>query len=351
MAVQADGRIVLVGSAGGDVLVLRLTRKGGLDRSFSGDGIQTLDLGSAYEGGTDAAVQSDGSMLVVGSIGTTSAAAGPVGDGFVARYRRDGRADAQFGSGGVVILRRFQDDGYLDAQAVALLDDGRILVGGNSGVVYRDLNLATVALLRHDGTPETQLSPTGIAYPGLANGILRELTRDTRTGRIYLAGSVLPQAGGSEEFFLMALRADLTRDDSFGEFGVARSSLRDGSQDLATSAVVDPHGRILLGGTALASPAPRARGSFALARFLPNGRVDKAFGRRGWVRTTFGLGWNVARALLLQPRGHLLAVGSNASAELGDTGPAITVARYRLGRNSGQAPRRPPGVHAGANTR
>jgi uncharacterized delta-60 repeat protein len=333
MAVQPDGRLLLVGSVRGrDVVLVRLTRTGRLDRSFAGDGVQVADFGSSFERATDVAVQPDGGVVLIGSIGTIFPASGTVGDGFVARYRRDGSVDAQFGDGGRVILRRPRDDGYLDAQGLELLDDGAILVGGNSGVVHRDTNVATVALLRLDGSPDPRLGPEGIAYPGLGNGIVRDLVVDHRSGRIYLAGSAVPSSGGGAEFFLLALRPDLARDESFGEFGVARSSLPGGSEDSANTAVVDGRGRIVLAGTALSSTTPKPRGSFALARFLPTGTLDRAFRRRGWVRTSFDRGWNVARALLRQPRGRLLAVGSNASNELGETAPAITLARYRIGR-------------------
>ncbi|MEA2361611.1 MAG: hypothetical protein QOD71_756 [Thermoleophilaceae bacterium] len=334
MAVQPDGRLVLVGSIGGmhqDLLVVRLTRSGKLDGSFADSGVQTADFGSSYEGGADVAVQPDGSVVVAGSTGTTFPASGPVGEGFVARYRSNGSVDTQFGGGGTVILRG-PAGGYFDAQALALLGDGSILVGGNSGVVSGDSNLAAVALLRSNGTPDPRLGPAGITYPGLGNGILRDLVLDRRSGRVYLAGSALSQRGGGVRFFLMALEPDLSRDESFGKFGAVESVMSGGAQGLANSAVVDGRGRILLGGTAFVSTSPRPRGSFALARFLPTGKLDKAFGHRGWVHTFFGKGWNVARALLLQSRRRLLAVGNNASAETTETGPAVTLARYRLGR-------------------
>ena len=47
VAVQADGKIVVVGSAGGDFAVGRYNRDGSLDPTFSGDGKQTTDLGGA----------------------------------------------------------------------------------------------------------------------------------------------------------------------------------------------------------------------------------------------------------------------------------------------------------------
>jgi uncharacterized delta-60 repeat protein len=312
----------------GDVMLARLTRTGKLDQAFSDDGVEMSDFGTSYDNATDLALQPDGFVVVVGASGAGFPASGVPGDAFVARYRPDGTPDPTFGASGRVVLGRAASDAYLDAQAVALLPDGSILVGGNAGVTQRDGNAAAIALLRPNGTPDTRLGPLGISYPGLGDGVLYDLVRDRRSGRVYIAGTVRTETG--PEFFLMALSPDLSRDDSFGEFGVVRSSLSGTSGEFATTAVVDGKGRVLLAGTTLRSSTPKSMGSFAVARFLDTGQVDNGFGHRGWVRTSFARGWSVARAVLLQ-RGRLLAVGNKASTELWSTGSVITLARYRLG--------------------
>src|SRR4029450_4467005 len=66
VAVQADGRIVVAGSGDGDFAVARYNADGSLDTSFSGDGKQTTDLGGSDDGRA-VAIQADGRIVVVGS--------------------------------------------------------------------------------------------------------------------------------------------------------------------------------------------------------------------------------------------------------------------------------------------
>lgn len=74
VAIQPDGKIVAVGhetgggSSGGDFAVVRYNTDGSLDASFSADGIQITDTsGEGFAG--DVAVQPNGRIVVVGSIG------------------------------------------------------------------------------------------------------------------------------------------------------------------------------------------------------------------------------------------------------------------------------------------
>jgi uncharacterized delta-60 repeat protein len=65
-----------------------------------------------------------------------------------------------------------------------------------------------------------------------------------------------------------------------------------------------------------------AAGRFALARYLPNGSPDRSFGKDGRVISDFG--WRGVLALGLQPDGKLVAAGAQ---EIGGR-PAFALARY-----------------------
>jgi uncharacterized delta-60 repeat protein len=73
MALQPDGKIVVVGSTfGGDTIdfsVARLTKDGSLDTSFDGDGKQIIDFGLAHDYPHDMALDRDGNIVVVGTAG------------------------------------------------------------------------------------------------------------------------------------------------------------------------------------------------------------------------------------------------------------------------------------------
>ena len=76
MALQADGKIVAVGDAGGgttggDFGLARYNANGSLDTSFSGDGKQTTDFGRS-SGANGVALQGDGKIVAVGAAGAAA---------------------------------------------------------------------------------------------------------------------------------------------------------------------------------------------------------------------------------------------------------------------------------------
>src|SRR5207248_10643108 len=99
VAVQTDGKVVAVGSRSNDFVVARYNTDGSLDTTFGTGGIKTIDfaLGNGDDDfASDVAVQADGKIVVVG---TASTAAN--GDDFaIARLNADGSLDTSFGTGG-----------------------------------------------------------------------------------------------------------------------------------------------------------------------------------------------------------------------------------------------------------
>jgi uncharacterized delta-60 repeat protein len=118
VAVQEDRKIVVVGDSTDDIAVARYSATGHLDRTFEGDGRTLIDLGGS-ETALDVAIQPDGRIVLVGTDGP---------DFFVVRLLADGSLDPEFGVGGSVRtdFRGSQDT----ALAVAIQQDGMIVVGG-----------------------------------------------------------------------------------------------------------------------------------------------------------------------------------------------------------------------------
>ncbi len=93
IALQPDGRIVVAGSSDGDAAIVRLERDGRPDTSFGGDGSVAIDLGGAEDAGTGVALQADGRIVLAGT-------ATPGGDERVAVVRLEGGPAAAQGGGG-----------------------------------------------------------------------------------------------------------------------------------------------------------------------------------------------------------------------------------------------------------
>ena len=99
-AVQSDGKVVAVGESLGsspDVMVARFTPSGGLDSSFGSGGVaHGPSIGGSV--GRGVAIQSDGKIVVVGSATDSS---GNFTHGLIVeRYNSNGSLDTGFGSTG-----------------------------------------------------------------------------------------------------------------------------------------------------------------------------------------------------------------------------------------------------------
>jgi len=83
--IQADGKILLTGGAGGvnpKFAAARVNPNGGLDTTFSGDGVQTIDFdtGSGVDTGRDAALDSGGRVVIAGTASNRYAVTRLLGD-------------------------------------------------------------------------------------------------------------------------------------------------------------------------------------------------------------------------------------------------------------------------------
>ena len=96
-----------------------------LDASFSSDGKTTRRVPGNFDGATDIAVQTDGKIVVVGSVGNTPK------DFLVARYNSDGGIDTTFGQDGGAVVTDF-GGGDDRPFAVVIQSDGKIIVAGST---------------------------------------------------------------------------------------------------------------------------------------------------------------------------------------------------------------------------
>lgn len=350
VAVQADGKVVVVGAALGPVsaggvnfIVARLRADGTPDPTFGtrGDGTVLADFNGGFDEAFAVAVQGDGRIVVAGL-----AAVGPnkaERDWAVARFLPDGRLDPAFGGGdGRATLSLSTGDGGFDesARAVALQPDGRIVLAGTApasnpggSVGYQDL---AVARLNADGSPDITFGePTPVA--GRRTGARRiALGGDERAtglaidtaggspaanphfGRIVLAAQD-ELADTDRSFLVVAVEPDGDLDPTFGAGGMAPGG-GGGAGYAATGAaavVITPGGAVVAAGYGSIDGSTAAE-DVILRRFTPDGASDPAFGSGGTV--TVPLAANAAdRAndLRLAPDGGLLVAGFVADAGTG----------------------------------
>lgn len=162
IAIQPDGKILAVGlvqyANDFDFGVVRLTAQGQLDTTFDLDGKWTygFDNGTEMDDyGAAISVQSDGKIVVAGTISAASAGDSDYG---VVRLMANGLLDPTFSGNGLLELSPgARVDVCYDAEVLA---DGRIYVAGYKDYGGGDLDFA-VFKLHPDGSPDTTFSSDG----------------------------------------------------------------------------------------------------------------------------------------------------------------------------------------------
>jgi uncharacterized delta-60 repeat protein len=300
LLVLGDGTVVVAGQREGDLALARYSAGGTPDASFDGDGVVVTDLGQ-QEHAIGLFPRPGGMVLVVAS---------RPGALVVARYLRDGRLDPAFGPGGLVVSRV----PALEWRTARQGPGGTIVAAGArvaSGP--RESMTLAVARLRSDGRLDRTFDRDGVRVTKPLYhwaGALHVAVRPD--GRIVLGTH--GHAGKSFGFALVRLRRDGSFDPTFGQRGIAVSTVGFGVHALA----LDRRGRIVTAGRT------RSLLDFVVARYLPDGRRDRSF--RATV-TDFG-GVDTPFWLTLQPDGKLVVAGATATQGLlGD----VAVARYLTG--------------------
>lgn len=238
-----------------------------LDTSFGAGGLGLPALGHPAVSINAMAVQPDGKWILVGSTGSVG-----LRDVLVARLLPDGTPDLDFGVQGTRVTDICGGDDSVDA--VLVLSDGRILVaggaiaatGGCTGTKYQS---ALFARFTASGELDSTLGGTGVRTFQLSPGAsaLHAVTVDSQ-GRIVGVGAV--QQPEDRDLLLMRLLPTGALDTTFSGDGAAWEDL--GEDEEGRGVVTLPDDRILLMGTATGS-----RNGLTLRRYGVNGTRDASF--------------------------------------------------------------------------
>jgi uncharacterized delta-60 repeat protein len=297
VALQSDGKLVVVGDSGGDFALARYDPDGLLDSTFAGDGTLTTDFGRDFEGASDVALRSDGKIVVVGG-------GGPGDDFALARYNPDGSLDSTFAGDGTLTT----DFGDVDeASGVVLQGDGKVVAAGTIGAP----GSTDFALARYepDGSLDPSFSGDGKQTADFSATDRAAAVALQADGKLVVPGVAGGMSGS--RFALARFDASGQLDASFagGErepmFGTRKF---EADQDFAADVALQADGKIVAAGGASARLAGRL--GFALARFNGDGSLDPSFSGDGKLLTDFG-GNASASGVAVQGDGRIVAVGSS----------------------------------------
>lgn len=248
VALQPDGRIVVVGESRPGMSVARYLPDGALDPTFSGDGKAVLGTSSTTRAyGRDVVIKPTGAIIIAGNGQRFDDYTGEIEARYVlvARLRPGGSLDPAFGTGGITRIPVEPTA----TQKIALRSDGKLVLAGNvaaSGRVF-------VARLLSTGALDPTFGTGGIVKP---------------TGWYFALGDLALQADakmvlvGGTPFTVARLRASGVADTSFSGDGLARLRSYAG----ANGVVLQGNGSIVAAGrTVVPGPTPS---KVVVARFL-----------------------------------------------------------------------------------
>jgi uncharacterized delta-60 repeat protein len=223
-AIDAKGRIVIIGKGGGiggerkwDFALLRFLPNGLLDKTFSGVGYRKFQAHESWNIGLAVATAPDCSTLVAAGYAQEENA--PVWDPLLIRFNETGAVDEGFTASANGALRWLVQDGTpAMATGVAIDSKGRYLVGLN---------------------------------------IMKE---------------------GRETCGLARLKDNGEIDTAFGDGGLWNAPLAESAGELTFSTVIDPAGRVVLGGYSDDGSGLRR---LAVVRITDRGQLDTTFGPQG----------------------------------------------------------------------
>jgi uncharacterized delta-60 repeat protein len=324
MALQADGKIVMVGGTFTDFILARFNADGSIDTGFGIDGKVTTDMGSGLrqEEALAVAIQSDGKIVVAGhtAIDNTPPSPDPSPTFALARYNSDGSLDTSFGTGG-----RVSNNVNGQAYAVAIQADGKIVAAGEFSFASTngsDFSDFTVARFNANGTLDLAFGGSGTGQVatdiGSATNTARNLVLQPN-GAIVVSGKPQGSQAGFDHTDVARYNANGTLDTSFGSGGKLTLAGVDVGQGLARQ----PDGRFVLVGTTTVGTFPTSSARFALMRLNADGSPDASFGTAGTVNTAFTFNAG-ALAVALQGDGKIVAAGSTVL----EVQPNFVVARY-----------------------
>lgn len=319
VALQADGRIVVTGNR----RLMRFNTNGSLDTTFGANGtVNVVFDGSTLDDTLDVAVQPDQKIVVVGHTRV-----GAQDDFGIARFNPDGSPDSTFSVDGWTSVPVFDDDpngtttAAVDrAYKVLVQPDGKILVAGhgayriNTPTAVSTMNSFAIVRLNADGTLDPTFDGDGRASSSLGGlgAALAYAAVLQPDGKIVLGGrNGTPTADA--DIGLARFNADGSIDGSLGSSNGYANVDVFGRWDEIADLALDANGNILATAQVV-SPAHDSRFKFTLLRFAGDGRL------LGSEVTPIGPSDDNSRAIALQSDGRILIAGSASSSTVTDFG-------------------------------
>ncbi len=237
VALQADGKVLVAGAmpeTRDGFAVARFRRHGGLDPSFSGDGVSVIPLPGRP---TAIALQEDGRIVLAGESPT---------DAFIARFAPNGTVDRTFADDGVVRIH-VNPGSQLSVIGVEVRADGRIVVAGGLSGAPGGWNVILASFLP-GGSRDASFGRNGVVLADIFGGIEVATGLALQSdGKIVTAFDSSSRQATKRAFAVARFASDGRLDPAFFQDGAIHIRFV-GHQTFASDVALQPDGRIVLAG-------------------------------------------------------------------------------------------------------
>jgi len=228
-----------------------------------------------------------------------------------------GELDRRFGVGGKVTT---DFAGDFDEANALVVQSGKLVAAGSAGIAPGS-GTTDFGLARYNrnGTLDTSFGSGGkVTTDFLEDSDQGNALVVQAGGKLVAAGAAFTGGGQNPDFALARYNRDGTLDTSFGTDGKVTTEF--GGDDVAKALVVQPDGKLVAAGFS----STNISSDFALARYNGDGTLDTSFGTGGTVITDLAGSLDQANALVVQPDGKLVAAGFTST----NIGSDFALARY-----------------------
>jgi uncharacterized delta-60 repeat protein len=296
IAVQQNGQPVVTGTVdldeSNDLFALRLTQEGGLDDTFSLDGVVNLNQSStSYD-------------LAISTTNNTITLAGDIVEGsnrsvLLVRYLSDGSLDSSFGDSGLVTTTTGESS---IVRGIILQPDEKIIAAGN--VIIDGSRYGLLIRYNEDGSVDTGFGENGSSILLIDNKTEWNAVALQANGNIVVTGSSRNAVTGVNSFVTARYDSSGALDTSFGTNGVVTT----GSGTLAYSqdVHVQSDNKVVVGGY--------DESNGLIIRYDTDGSLDLAFGVDGIITVDLGDKTGI-HGLDISSTGTIMATGFYAQAE------------------------------------
>jgi uncharacterized delta-60 repeat protein len=200
------------------------------------------------------------------------------------------------------------------ANAVAAQSNGDIVCAGTTGPY--DSTQITVSRVTPTGALDTTFGSSGTAYikvSGATGGAYGGPVLIQPDGKILVGGfAVVSKFNASDEEFVVArLKSDGSLDKSFGNGGIFKWNATTHRDDVRGLALL-PNGDILATGNTNGAYIGTQGDAYGLLRLTPGGSLDTTFGKSGLAVAAFNGPDGPSSSIVLAPNGDIMLCGGDA---------------------------------------